>query len=143
MTTRCDHLDGCNRPVRSLGLCNAHYIWTWRNQPEELAARRSIQAQMRAAERCCAVAVDGTACTRPVTACGRCPKHHLRLLKHGDDRVALARQVDGVQVTTPMVFEMRQRFSAGEPLAALCVEFELSDEWAQRVIVRGEGWKDV
>lgn len=69
-------IDGCGRPVRNRGWCNAHYL-RWRRHGGPLAGGAS-----RAEATGAPCSVDG--CGKPTVARGWCTSHWTRWSRHGD-----------------------------------------------------------
>lgn len=78
-------VDGCERMVRSLGLCSMHYLRQRKGVPLDRPWDKSSSTRL------CAV----TDCQKPAIGRGLCTTHYTRLMKHGDTDTVLKKKPSG------------------------------------------------
>jgi len=74
-------IEGCDSRIRSLGLCNKHYLEKRRRDRGIPPARQAAPA--KPGQKVCSI----SGCPRRVKAWGYCGAHYRRLLSHGDVNV--------------------------------------------------------
>lgn len=84
-------IEGCDRPVKTRGWCNAHYL-RWRRHGDPLGTGIPLK-QTRTADGLCSL--DG--CDRRYFGRGLCSRHWARLTRHGDVDKLLKRPTGGLR----------------------------------------------
>lgn len=140
MTNACTYT-GDTRPCSAvpvaLNLCNTHYQRLRRRGDPELTRRKREKLEARD-KTCSAVSVRGKKCHRTSAhRNGLCSKHNLRLLTHGDTRIARkSRSMDTVAAET-----LRQEHRNGRSVEALALRAGLPTEYV-RDIIEGRTWME-
>jgi HNH endonuclease len=81
MSERTCSIEGCERPARSRGWCNLHYL-RWAKNGDPLITR---QPRRGGARPVCTV----NGCDRPLWVTGMCQMHYTRNARHGDPTTTL------------------------------------------------------